>query len=95
MTQKGIFIPPVLRNTRFLGIEQFRYHMCVVFASTDPSVHDGVVRVAMMMKTKEKEIIYIYSVYDSETHTMRHYKGPHGDMEKDEWTDVSGSPPQS
>jgi len=58
-----------------------------VFIAADPQIADGVIRAKVIAKGSDP--IFAYSIVDSETNTIRHYHGPHGDPARDTWDDVS------
>ena len=86
MTTKGLFIPPILIGTKFAGLEKHEHHTAFVFLSDNPAVDDGVIRATII--TKGNAPIYAYSIVDSDTNTIRHYHGPHGDPSKDTWDEI-------
>lgn len=67
-------------------MEVHEHHTAFVFVSDDPSVKDGVIRAEVIAKGAEP--IFVYSIVDTDTKTIRHYHGPHGDAEKDKWDEV-------
>jgi hypothetical protein len=85
---EGIYIPPVLRGCRFLGLEAHQHHTNIVFASEDPVINGGVVRVVVSARGRPE---FYYSLYDPESETVVHYHGSHGDPHLDDALEVKGT----
>lgn len=76
-------IPPILRGATFVGMERTTHHTIFIFASNDRDIRgDGYVRVKVVTRGKPT---FLYTLYDQETNTIRHFEGPNGDPESDEY----------
>ena len=78
-------LPPIMKRPglRFVGIEEKRGMTTLVFATDDTNVvGDGYVRVTMILPGKA---LFVYTLYDPETATIRHFEGRYGDPERDSW----------
>ena len=85
----GIFIPEILRDCDFIGIEMGDGWTDMLFVSRDHAVVGGIVRVAATFKGKP---IYTYSLYDPESRSVVHYQGTYGEPGKDEARSLDGAP---
>ena len=80
-----MIVPPIMQRPglRFVGMETKRGLTSLVFATDDANVvGDGYIRVTMILPGKA---LFVYTLYDPDTNTIRHFEGRHGDPEMDSW----------
>ena len=82
MTEESPFIPPILRNTQFVGILLGKGVQTMLFMTQDPDVKSGFIRVNVRFLGGPP--VYDYSKWDPTTNTLIHYEGTHGDPSLDE-----------
>lgn len=83
-------VPRILQGAYFVGIEEHEHHTVLVFRPAKLLIDDGkqvgsfegLIRVSIICDGRPT---YLYSVFDWQTKTLRHYEGEHGDPDDDDW----------
>lgn len=75
----------------FIGMEVYKHHSVFIFASNNTDIRgDGYVRVSVVAKGMPQ---FLYTMYDPQTNTIRHFKGDTGDPDKDSYEILSAGDP--